>query len=41
MDDNMKKWPQTETGSQIGAFTLYKLWNLIYVGYINKINIKL
>ena len=22
MDKNIKKWPQTETGSQIGAFTL-------------------
>ena len=22
MDENMKKWPQTETGSQTGAFTL-------------------
>ena len=21
MDENMKKWPQTETGSQTGAFT--------------------
>ena len=22
MDENMKKWPQTETGSQTGAFSL-------------------
>ena len=25
MDENMKKWPQTETGSQTGAVTLYDL----------------
>ena len=24
MDENMKKWPQTETGSQTGAFTLHR-----------------
>ena len=23
MDENMKKWPQTETGLQTGAFILY------------------
>ena len=24
MDENMRKWPQTEIGSQTGAFTLHK-----------------
>ena len=25
MDENMKKWPQTETGSQTGTFTLFQI----------------
>ena len=25
-DENMKKWPQTETRSQIGAFTLSRIF---------------
>ena len=29
MDKNMKKWLQTETGSQTGAFTLFhSYWEL-------------
>ena len=46
MDENMKKWPQTETESQTGAFTLpptiINLISKIYFGvwkcfeFINK-----
>ena len=30
MDENMEKWPQTETGSQTGAFTLRTLYEFHY-----------
>ena len=31
MDKNMKKWPQTETRSQTGAFTLLEKFTIINV----------
>ena len=33
MDENIKKWPQTETGSQTGAFTLQRsgFYNFLYI----------
>ena len=37
MDKNMKKWPQTETGSQTGAFTLVEKFSnkCVYVSINN------